>query len=515
MIERQITIGLITSTDFIQRIKDRCDVALLEGPYSKRVAAWCLEYFETYNKAPGKAIQTIFAEKSTQLSKVNKDLVDIIEDFLESISDEFEKESINVDYLVDKSIVYFNEKYINRFTDEIQGLLHEGKIDEAELKAASFKPIVKDSGTWVELSSEKIKDVIHAAFTDRAEPLITYPGALGEFLNDVMVRGGFVAFMSIREKIGKTYQLIEYAMKASKKRLNVAFFSAGDMSNKDIVMRIAVYLARKSNQKKYCGEMFEPVVDCVMNQNDTCRKKERACDFGVFEGKTEEYLRTEVTQEELLEAFEDNEDYTPCTNCELFKQKPLGCTWVKKVDVGENPLTEEETIELYNAFFAKYSRRFKAASFPSGTLTVKQIESTLDLLEKEEGFVPDIILLDYPDIMDEESTKDFRQKQNIIWMKLRGVSQARNALLIIVTQGDSDAYEQDLLKMKNFSEDKRKYAHPTAFIGINQDKRDREKAIGIIRLNMLVKREGDFISSKVVHVLQNLKRGRPFIGSYW
>lgn len=515
MIERQITIGLITSTDFIQRIKDRCDVALLEGPYSKRVAAWCLEYFERYNKAPGKAIQTIFAEKSEQLSKVNKDLVDIIEDFLESISDEFEKESINVDYLVDKSITYFNEKYINRFTDEIQGLLHEGKIDEAELKAASFKPIVKDSGTWVELSSEKIKDVIHAAFTDVTDPLITYPGALGEFLNPVMIRGGFVVFMSIREKIGKTFQLIEYAMKASKKKLNVAFFSAGDMSTKNMIMRIAIYLARKSNKKKYCGEMLEPVVDCVMNQNDTCRQKERACDFGVFEGKTEDYLRHEITQEEIQEAFEDNEDYVPCTNCELFKQKSLGCTWLKRVDVGENPLSETEAVDLYEAFFAKGGRNFKVSSHPSSTFTVKQMNSILDLWEKEEGFVPDVILLDYPDIMDEESTKDFRQKQNTIWMKLRGVSQARNTLLIAVTQGDSDAYEQDLLKMKNFSEDKRKYAHPTAFIGINQDKREREKAIGLVRLNMLVLREDDFISSKVVHVIQNLKRGRPYIGSYW
>jgi hypothetical protein len=101
-------------------------------------------------------------------------------------------------------------------------------------------------------------------------------------------------------------------------------------------------------------------------------------------------------------------------------------------------------------------------------------------------------------------------------MNLRGVSQKKSKpLTIIVTQGDAEAYDRDLLRMKNFSEDKRKYAHPTAFAGLNQDKKGREKDLGILRINIIVAREGDFNSEHVVHIIQNLKRGRPYLGSYY
>ena len=69
--------------------------------------------------------------------------------------------------------------------------------------------------------------------------------------------------------------------------------------------------------------------------------------------------------------------------------------------------------------------------------------------------------------------------------------------------------------MKNFSEDKRKYAHVTAMYGLNQDPQDREKKIGLMRINEIVVREGDFSNTKEVTVIQNLARGRPFLGSYY
>ncbi len=84
-----------------------------------------------------------------------------------------------------------------------------------------------------------------------------------------------------------------------------------------------------------------------------------------------------------------------------------------------------------------------------------------------------------------------------------------------VTQSDADSYERDRLKSKNFSEDKRKYGHVTAMYGLNQDKTDREKEIGIMRINEIMLREGAFSSINEVYVLQNLKRGQPCLSSYW
>jgi len=51
--------------------------------------------------------------------------------------------------------------------------------------------------------------------------------------------------------------------------------------------------------------------------------------------------------------------------------------------------------------------------------------------------------------------------------------------------------------------------------GLNQDKDGREKQIGVLRINELVKREGGFDTSFIVTVLQRLELGRPFLGSYY
>jgi hypothetical protein len=84
-----------------------------------------------------------------------------------------------------------------------------------------------------------------------------------------------------------------------------------------------------------------------------------------------------------------------------------------------------------------------------------------------------------------------------------------------VTQADAASYEKNSLGLSNFSEDKRKYGHVTAMYGLNQDVDGREKKIGIMRINEIVVREGEFDTSSQIHVLQNLRRGRPFLYSYY
>lgn len=87
-------------------------------------------------------------------------------------------------------------------------------------------------------------------------------------------------------------------------------------------------------------------------------------------------------------------------------------------------------------------------------------------------------------------------------------------MVITATQSDADSYDTDLLKLSNFSEDKRKYSHVTAMFGLNQDKDGREKKLGVLRLNELVIREGEFSSSNEIVVLQYLRGGRAYVGSF-
>lgn len=511
MIERQIIIGLITSTEFIQRIRERWDIKFISSSTAKTIALWCMEYFDKYEKAPERNIEAIFHQKVK--SGLSKDIAEEIEeDILPELSEEYENSGLNVDYLVTETLKYFDERHLRLHKEQLEGLLDAGQLEEAEKLACDFKPIANNSGSWIDLSGEKTLDKLEIAFNRSADTLIKYPGAYGEFINDQLVRGAFVAFMSI-EKQGKTFHLLEMAMRACKQGRRVAFFQAGDMTEFEQLIRISVYLSRKSNKENYCGQMFVPVKDCVLNQLNQCTREERSCDFGIFEGNNEKYLRREVTLDEIKKEFEINQDYKTCSNCDEYKKNKWGSVWVKEINI-KDPLTSDEAKNSFTNFFIKHKRFFKLSSHTNRTLTVKQMDTILDIWVKE-GFVADVIITDYADIMDEPTEKDFRHKQNNIWMGLRGLSQKRHALVITVTQTDSDAYKRDLLSLDNFSEDKRKYAHVTAMWGMNRDHKGREKELSILRLNELVKREGDFNNSRQVHILQNLKRGRPFLGSYW
>jgi len=307
------------------------------------------------------------------------------------------------------------------------------------------------------------------------------------------------------------------AIRAVRQNTKVAFFQAGDMTEAQQLKRICSYLTKKPTQEKYCGEVFIPVVDCLRNQLDLCNKEERECEFGVFPQHsklTETDIRKEITMDHLKEAFLDEPDYRPCRNCSEFHKLPLGTPWIKKIQV-KYPVRMKEGQKKVDEFFIQHKRRIQLSTHSNGSLSIEKIIMILDRWEREDGFIPGVILIDYADLLTTSKTKEFRHQQNQIWKDARGLSQERNALVIMPTQSDAQSYKQNTLSLSNFSEDKRKYGHVTGMYGLNQDTKGREKKIGLMRINELVVRGGDFDINSGVTVLQRLNLGRPFLGSYF
>jgi len=86
--------------------------------------------------------------------------------------------------------------------------------------------------------------------------------------------------------------------------------------------------------------------------------------------------------------------------------------------------------------------------------------------------------------------------------------------MVTATQADAASYRTGRLSLSNFSEDKRKCGHVTAMYGLNQDPGGREKKLGILRINELVVREGEFSVDNEVRVVQDLRIGRPYLESF-
>jgi len=515
MIERKMMIGCIVSTDFLKQVSNIWDPTLLETREAKRITAWCWEYFNKYDKAPGKEIESIFNAKM-KTGKIPKDIAEMLEEeILPGLSKEFKEEEFNLEYVLEESQKFFKEHKLLKMAGDIVALVESGESIEAERLAIEYKPTFNGTKEDLDLSDPIALERVNKAFTTSNECLIHYPYHLGEFWNNQLVRGGFVALMG-PEKRGKTFWLLDMALRASKDGKRVAFFQAGDMTEGQQLVRLCIYLTKKSNLERYAGPIWEATKDCVRNQMNTCTKRMRSCNIGVFEHKTFNEVRHSLTQEDLIKAHQDNPEYVSCAHhkCGEYKTQKIGAPWVKLVDVGP-ALESFEAQASVAKFFLQTNRKFKLSTHANGTLSIRQMKAQLAIWESQDDFIPDVIIVDYADLLTGD-TKEFRHLQNEIWKGLRALSQEKGQPLVITaTQADAKSYDQDRLTTSNFSEDKRKYAHVTAMFGLNQDTKFREKKIGLMRINELVIREGEFITSNEITVVQNLKRGRPFIGSYW
>ena len=506
-IERQICTGMIISDDFLRKVRGIYDPDLMEIPFARRISGWCFDYYERYGRAPGEHIQDLY--KSNIRKGFDEAESELIADFLEEISDEHERaDRFNVDYVLDQTEERFRSLRVQRLGEDLQGMISDGELQEAEVLISEFssrkRSVVETVNPFT--SEEAIK----SAFTKSVDPLFTIPGALGGMINEHLIREGLVGFMG-REKIGKTWLLQELAIRAARFNNNVVFFGMGDMSTPQMIRRKMIRIAGKSDQAKYCGRQYIPVPDCLRNQDDSCNLRQRTCDVGLDIDEDRP-----IDPRELLECVRSG--YSPCTACMGHRKHGRhfkGVPWYDLTDLGK-PLSWREAIKIGSRFSRRMKdHEYRLVTYPNSTQNIHGIENQLDLWEAEDGWIPDVIVIDYADIEapePEDERKDTRDQQNGNWKAKRRLSQERKCLVITATQADAASYDARSLRMKNFSEDKRKYGHVTAMFSLNQT--DPEKLMNILRVGSLVIREGDFHPGRHITLLQHLKSGRPLIESY-
>lgn len=512
--ERKIVIGLIVSTEYIQQIINVWDIRYIETPMAKLLSGWCIEYFTKYKKAPGPIIEDIYFQKLRE--GLDQDTAEEIEqDILPSLNEEYvSSDKFNLNYLLDQTFEYFRSQQLKIYTTELKEAVEDGDTAEAEKLALNYKPLQINFGDDLDLSNEVVLTRIEKAFAETDKPLIYYPKQLGKFWNRQLVRGGFVALMA-SEKRGKSFWLLDMAIRGSRQGSKVAFFQAGDMTEDEQLLRFCSYLTRKPIFDDPHNRKWEYIStpDCIYNQMDSCDLPVRECTFGIIETMEPREAKQQMTFDFLKKAHKDYKNYKPCHNCSRYSQSKMGTPWIKKIPV-QDKVTIKEAQDSVSKFFIKNKRTFKLSSHPNGTLSVQHMEVLMDSWEKIDGFIPDIIIVDYADILISD-TQEFRHKQNDIWKSLRGLSQKKHALVITATQADADSYEKNRLSMGNFSEDKRKFGHVTAMYGLNQDPKGRDKELGLMRLNELVVRSTAFNNQAEVTVIQNLGISRAFLGSFY
>lgn len=93
-----------------------------------------------------------------------------------------------------------------------------------------------------------------------------------------------------------------------------------------------------------------------------------------------------------------------------------------------------------------FLQNLRIRSFPTGQLTFEMLERDLDELSIVHKFEPDIILLDYPQMMKmPRAEKDYTALQNLT-INLRGLAVERNAAVVIPQQGNRSSESASTVK---------------------------------------------------------------------
>lgn len=120
--------------------------------------------------------------------------------------------------------------------------------------------------------------------------------------------------------------------------------------------------------------------------------------------------------------------------------------------------------------------------FPSGMLTIDQLRATLDNLEATERFIPDILIVDYPELMKLDS-KNFRIDIGRTHVDLRGLAQERNVALIHVSQANTEGFSAKRLQVKHMAEDRSKFNTADTVMTYSQTRAELE--FGLARMESL------------------------------
>lgn len=489
-VEQSVLTGMIVSDKLLKSIMPIFNLEYFKNPFTKTVAKWVVGYYRQYELAPLAVINDLYKVNKEKLQETEAEL---IATFLDRLSKRYESsDQFNADYLIDKTLAYFKERALTLTGENILSYIEVGQMDKAELEIHEYKQISKIITNWTDAMEGDfvMNNFVDTDDDDSLNGLFKLVGPLGDHLGH-FERDWLVAFLAPMKR-GKTFFLQEVALQAIHNRLNVAIISlemnAQSMSNR--FYRMMVGMGDKEST------VF-PVFDCRSNQNGSCTLPQRTNNRVLF------------TNNQIPE-YDKKNPYRICTECrgkDPFDYKVA--TWFEE--------NKKDKISLYKvskftqAFKNMYGDHLRIKSYPAYSANLETIKRDLNVLEMTEDFIPDIVIIDYADILAPEDKKvEGRDRYDETWKMLKNMAATRHCLVVTASQSNKKTLEKKNVKVVDVSEDIRKVAHVDAMYSLSQTPDEKER--GVMRVGVIAHRWKDFNEKQVI-VLQNLATGQVALDS--
>jgi len=407
-----------------------------------RIVEVVIRYVNQFGDAPGDALPAVLDDIMSKDDAVGKTTKEICMSLLQS------RDQVNAKYAIDRLHAFIRRQVLREgiiaASMELQGdVVADESIDAAEkilLESLRRRIEVFEPGTFLGDADEVLK------FLNLIDDQ-TFPTGIRELDSRQAgpVRGGLHLFVA-PAKAGKTAWLCHLGKMAMLNRMRIAHISL-EMSEPRVISR---YMQGMFS----VGKRATPTARTDWNIDDQKRFTE--------------LIRTAHTPSLSLDADDIRE-------------------------------------QLRNRITRMKGRlqRIVVKSFATGTLTVEALVAYLDLLADSTGFVPDIILLDYADLMRFDG-KDFRIALGNLYKQLRGIAGERDVAIATVTQANRSASRVGRTSAEDVAEDWSKIA--TADTVLTYASSAAEREMGLARITVAAHRNDEDKFSVVIS--QNYASGQ-------
>lgn len=204
------------------------------------------------------------------------------------------------------------------------------------------------------------------------------------------------------------------------------------------------------------------------------------------------------------------EQYKEYNTSTVFKRNGTGeLIGIDFEKIDQPSLKDEGVITFLKDEFVKLASRannIQIKAFPSKQLTLEGFRAYLDGLERTQNFIPDLILLDYPDLMLIKGTnaQDFRINLGGLYASLRGIAGERNFALCTPTQINREGAAAKITTGEHVAEDYSKNAHADSIYIYNRTAMENKR--GLARLFVDKSRSGT--DKFMILLSQNYKIGQ-------
>lgn len=418
--ERDFVTSLIMSDKCCQVLIPYIKLSYFDVDYARTVVSWVMEYFKKFKHSPKDDISSLYRTHCDEIQ--DEALKELVLNYIREL-DKSEISINNEDYLLDRSKDFLDYKALKIYTEDLNACLETRSMDKARKIQQEYKRISKIELNEVSLCNLNDKAIIENALTQEEEILFTLPEHLNKVFGNIH-RNDFIAILA-PPKRGKSFALQYLAIQALKQRLNVVFVSM-EMTREEVVQRIwkALWGAESGLVKE--------------GKYESCR---------------------------FIRDLSDAEKYRH----ELID--------VSVKDKTKSVSALQRRLRVNNG----YTGDIRILAYPRFSASVRQITDRIDEMIGD-GFIPDVIVLDYADITTPiGGGSELRNQLDEIWKYLGGYATKMHCAVITASQTNRSGMSSSSVEAESIGENFKKIAHVTSMVSLEQTRKMKNEHLMRIR----------------------------------